>query len=141
MRLIFADTSFFYALSYQKDLHHQAAKEFLGRLKIPLLTTNYVFDELITILRYDFSHKIAVEYGEKLRSSKLCSLTMVSPEDEEAAWHIFLKYDDQVFSFTDCTSFAIMKRLGLKEAACFDSHFDTAGFIRLPQVPLQHEKS
>lgn len=64
---------------------------------------------------------------------------MISQEDEEAAWQYFLKYADQAFSFTDCTSFAMMTRLGIKEAACFDSHFDTAGFIRLPQVPLQRK--
>lgn len=136
MNLLFADTSFFYALAYKKDPHHQEAAKLLHSLKTPLLTSNYIFDELMTILRYDFSHKTAVSYGESVRSSKLCSITHISREDEEAAWEIFIKYSDQNFSFTDCTSFALMKRLGLKEVACFDNHFDTAGFIRIPPVSL-----
>ncbi len=137
MNLLFADTSFFYALAYKKDPHHQNAKKLLNSLEAPLITSNYVFDELITILRYDFSHEAAVHYGQSILSSKFCSIARVSREDEEAAWDIFLKYSDQKFSFTDCTSFAVMKRLDLKEVACFDVHFDTAGFIRLPPVPLK----
>lgn len=30
---------------------------------------------------------------------------------------------DQDFSFTDCTSFALMERLGVAEAFAFDRHF------------------
>lgn len=93
--------------------------------------------ELITILRYDFSHNVAVNYGRSIRLSKICSIKRISKEDEDAAWDIFLKYNDQKFSFTDCTSFAVMQRINLKKVACFDVHFDTAGFSRLPQVPLQ----
>ena len=137
MNFLFADTSFFYALAYKRDPHHAEALKLLNSLRIPLLTSNYVFDELITILRYDFSHQISVQYGQSIRLSKLCSIMHISNEDEDAAWDIFVKYNDQKFSFTDCTSFAVMKRLNLKEVACFDVHFDTAGFIRLPQVPLQ----
>ncbi|MFA7234316.1 MAG: hypothetical protein WC076_09405 [Terrimicrobiaceae bacterium] len=40
--------------------------------------------------------------------------------------------DDHAFSFTDCTSFAVMRRLGLVEAATSDSHFQAAGFRPLP---------
>ena len=31
-------------------------------------------------------------------------------------------------SFTDCVSFAVMKRLGIGRAAAFDRHFSRAGF-------------
>jgi predicted nucleic acid-binding protein len=42
-----------------------------------------------------------------------------------------LRYEDQAFSFTDCTSFACMKHLGIREAATTDRHFLTAGFAPL----------
>ncbi|NSW84612.1 MAG: PIN domain-containing protein [Syntrophothermus sp.] len=136
MRQIFVDTSFFYAHAFRGDPHHRAAVEFLENAAFPLVTSNYVFDELVTILRCDFGHKTAVGYGERLRESKICTVARLAPQDEERAWEIFLKYSDQDFSFTDCTSFAFMERLGIKEAAAFDSHFEIFGFVRLPAVPL-----
>lgn len=132
MRQIFVDTSLFYAHAFARDVHHRLAVDFLRRPPAPLVTTNFVFDELVTILRYDFGHRVAAEYGRHLLESKICALARLTPEDEEAAWHLFLKYADQNFSFTDCTSFAFMRRLGITEAATFDSHFETAGFVRLP---------
>lgn len=42
-----------------------------------------------------------------------------------------LRYEDQPFSFTDCASFACMKRLGIRKAASTDHHFRTAGYTPL----------
>ena len=45
------------------------------------------------------------------------------------------KYADQQISFTDCVSFAMMRRLGIGAAFAFDRHFRDAGFqmITKPQ--------
>ncbi|MEW6276891.1 MAG: PIN domain-containing protein [Bacillota bacterium] len=137
MRQIFVDTSFWYAHAFAGDLHHKEAVDFLRRAPAPLLTSNYIFDELVTILRYDFGHRVAIEYGKRLKESKICTLVRLLPADEEKAWELFCKYGDQDFSFTDCTSFAFMQRLEIKEAAAFDVHFEIAGFVRLPFVPLK----
>ena len=48
------------------------------------------------------------------------------------AWNIFEDYDDQVFSFVDCTSFVIASRVGAKEAFGFDEHFNIMGLILKP---------
>lgn len=142
MRQIFVDTSFFYAHAFAGDVHHQEAVDFLSQCQYAgaLVTTNFIFDELITILRYDFGHHVAVQYGKHLRDSTLCTLMRLTPEDEETAWTIFCKYADEGFSFTDCTSFALMHSLQITEAATFDAHFEIAGFSRLPTVPLKRGK-
>jgi len=140
LRRIFVDTSFFYAHAYADDPHHREAVKFLKSSPAPLVTTNFVFDELVTILRYNFGHRVAVLYGESLRKSRLVTIVRVTPEDEDSAWEIFSRFSDQKFSFTDCTSFALMRRLGITEAATFDIHFDVAGFLRLPPVPLTGSK-
>jgi len=48
------------------------------------------------------------------------------------AWQLFQRYRDKRYSFTDCVSFAVMKRLKLKTALTFDKHFTQAGFERKP---------
>ena len=52
-------------------------------------------------------------------------------EIEREAWDIFVKYETAGFSYTDCVSFAVMRRFGLSTAFTFDSHFDIMGFRRL----------
>lgn len=140
MRQIFVDTSFWYAHAFAGDLHHKEAVDFLCRVPAPLLTSNYIFDELVTILRCDFGYQVAAEYGKRLKESRICTLVRLLPADEEKAWELFLKYSDQDFSFTDCTSFAFMQRLKIKEAAAFDANFEIAGFVRLPFIPLKKIK-
>ena len=45
---------------------------------------------------------------------------------------ITVGYEDKVLSFTDCTSFALMRERKLLEAFTFDSDFKRAGFVVLP---------
>jgi len=59
----------------------------------------------------------------------------VSKADQRAAWKLFKKHDDKEFSFTDCTSFVVMERLGLLYAFAFDEHFEQTGqFTRVPRL-------
>lgn len=48
--------------------------------------------------------------------------------DWDKAIGYFRKYKDQQIDLTDCLSFVIMERLGLKIALTFDNHFQTHGF-------------
>ena len=62
------------------------------------------------------------------------SLAVVKDIDEEKAWEIFLKFKDKEFSYTDCTSFALMQRLQIDTAYSFDSHFKIMKFQVLPAL-------
>jgi predicted nucleic acid-binding protein len=55
----------------------------------------------------------------------------LTPEAIEQAWALFRRFDDKEFSFTDCTSIALMRSLALREALAFDGHFTQAGFVEL----------
>ncbi len=121
---IFVDTSAWYALFDKNDLDHASAVKFKESLTHSLVTTNYVADETITLVKNRLSHKIAVEVGIKLWKEAIATLIRVTSSDEKKAWEIFVKYHDKGFSFTDCTSFAVMERLGIAEAFAFDEHFD-----------------
>jgi len=50
------------------------------------------------------------------------------------SWDFFKKFSDKSYSFTDCTSFIILKKLGIKNVLAFDKHFRQAGFNVLPKV-------
>jgi len=55
----------------------------------------------------------------------------MSAEVEEKAWVVFKKHKDKRYSFTDCTSFALMEEFGVKNAFSFDRNFEQYGFSLL----------
>ncbi len=49
-----------------------------------------------------------------------------------AARRLFAKYAEHDLSLVDCTSFAVMHELAIREAMTFDGDFAKVGFQRLP---------
>jgi len=134
MRL-FADTRAWCALYDRSDVHHTRASAFLQELKrekAQLITSDYVLDESLTLLRFRAGHKEAVDLGKWVLQSPLVKRINVDEKTWQSAWEMFVRYDDKAFSFTDCTSFAIMRQLGLLNAFAFDHNFEQAGFVMLP---------
>ena len=132
---VLVDTSAWFAITDLADKKHTQAVEFLDEVKskeLQLVTTDYIFDETLTLLRFKLSHSAAERFGKDLLSSQICQLLEVNQKLRQKAWDIFVKYDDKKFSFTDCTSFAIMDELDIKLAFSFDAHFKQYGFSILP---------
>jgi predicted nucleic acid-binding protein len=48
------------------------------------------------------------------------------------AFGLMRKFADQAVSFTDCLSFILMKKAGLRDVFGFDGHFTAAGFRLRP---------
>lgn len=134
-RKVFVDTGAFLALFCKDDDCHEAATSAWASLKhdrVELITSNFVVDETITAVRVFAGHEDAVRAGDALFTSALLLRAAIDEKVETEAWAIFRKYDDQAFSFTDCTSFAFMRRQGIRTAFAFDSDFSTAGFEVFP---------
>ncbi len=130
MRL-FVDTSAWLALNDKNDQYHDEAVSritMIQQQKIQLVTSEYVFDESVTIIRYRISHRAAVAFGDALISSNVASIENITDEERLKAWVLFKKYGDKDLSFTDCTSFALMIKLKLRKAFSFDDHFKQVGF-------------
>jgi predicted nucleic acid-binding protein len=130
MRL-FVDTSAWLALNDKNDQYHDEAVSKITKVrqqKIQLVTSEYVFDESVTIIRYRISHKAAVVFGDALISSNVASIEDITDDERLKAWVLFKKYRDKDLSFTDCTSFALMAKLKLQKAFSFDNHFKQVGF-------------
>lgn len=130
---IFTDTSAWYAYIDKSDADHAAAVKLIENLNRPLITSNYVFDETLTLIKLRMGYHVAINLGQKLWSQEVTSLVRVTEEDESRAWEIFVQYEDKGFSFTDCTSFAIMEHLKIDTAFAFDDHFIQYGkFVIIP---------
>lgn len=128
---VFVDTSAWIALNDKNDQYHNraAAKSSeIKRQKIELITSEYIIDESITLIRYRVSHYAAVIFGDALFNSSIVNIMDVKDEDRLKAWDFFKKYKDKELSFTDCTSFAIMEKSRLHKAFTFDEHFKKVGF-------------
>ncbi len=134
MSKIFVDTSAWVALKDKSDKHNQKAIELNKELllnKNRYFTSNYIIDETLTLILMKLNHNTAIEFGEEIRNSKLIEIIYLDKELEEDSWQFFKKYSDKNFSFTDCSSFIIMKKFGIQKAFSSDHHFEQAGFIKL----------
>ncbi len=135
MSRIFVDTWAWYALADVADADHIHAKhinEHLIAQGHTFVTTNFVLSETLTLIRYHLHHQAAVRFWTMLQAlidAKLVQFVRVTELHEEAAWEIFEHYADQKFSYTDCTSFAVMHDLELQQVFTADHHFVTLGFL------------
>ena len=105
------------------------------------VTTDYVLDETITRLFSTAPFAAARRFLQGVFDASgqgLLDIEHVTPERFSRAWHMRLRYRDKLrISFTDLTSFAVMRELGLKHVLTGDAHFEQAGlgFAILPQAP------
>lgn len=121
---IFVDTGAWYAVADSSDQHHREASRFyLAQAgTVSLVSSDLVVAETFILLASHLGRAAALSFWGTLREARI---PILAPEaaDLEAAWHIAQAFPDQAFSFVDCTSFAMMERLGLIEAFAFDVHF------------------
>lgn len=135
MPQLFVDTSAFYALVDRTDGNHRKASRFYRRLKeegLFLVTTNYVFGEVYTLVLRKLGHGRAVEVGENMKASSRLEIVRVAEKTEGEAWSILKRYADKGFSYVDAVSFAFMREGGLDRAFAFDEHFEQFGLETLP---------
>lgn len=127
---VFIDTSAWIAEARTEDKNHAAAEKLFKSIRNArsIITTDLVFSETVTLLRKKSSHKVAVEFGEKLKQSNLTTIVHICTDLMDEGWLYFIRYQDKAFSFVDCTSFVVMKKYGITKALAFDKNFEQAGF-------------
>jgi len=142
---VFVDTSFWVASFNSQDENHFAAQQWLKQLKknpVILVTSDYIIVETLNFLvssskmttsGLNLSYRKTLAEGFYNSWFKHCSpyreLIRVDIDIWEKATQMYFQYRDKEFSFTDCTSFSIMEKLGIFQAATFDHHFSQAGKI------------
>ena len=129
MMPIFVDTGAWFARFVPTDPDHAVAREWFERNAQPLVTTDYVIDELLTLFKMRGEFQRALEVGSSFFTGDVCDLEWVTRADVENAWNVFSSYQDKGWSFTDCVSRAVMERLRITTAAAFDEHFRQFGTV------------
>lgn len=131
MKRVFVDTSAWVAY-FDKDeaLHNEAVKnlEAIRMQRYGMVVSDYIFDEVVTTLIGRSGHRRAVSAGMLLIESAAVNLVWLDTDNKMKAWEFFRKHDDKGYSFTDCTSFVLMKEMRIPHYLSFDRHFEQAGF-------------
>ena len=124
--MIFLDSSLIVADKIENDQHHKEAAKTMndiatGKYGNPLIS-DYIFDEILTVI-FSRSKKlpIAIETGQEIRNS--VEIRRITESDFEDAWQIFKNQKNTKFSFTDCTTLALMVKEGIRNIATFDQDF------------------
>ncbi len=134
--MIFTDTSAWYATEVEDDENHAQAIRFLNSLRGgrhgSMVTTDYVLDETATLLWLRRGSVPALRFLDKLNRSRSVRLLWI---DQPIFWEtvdLMKERQDKRWSFTDFTSFLVMKQMNVTEAFGFDRNFQQAGFTLLP---------
>jgi predicted nucleic acid-binding protein len=128
----FVDTGAWFAYVNAADHDHRRVRVILDRPQGRLVTSSYVFDETVTLTLARLGHQRAVTVGRALLDLAVVELLSITPADEQAAWSLFEKRADKSYSFTDCTSFVLMRRERIATAVSLDQHFALEGFGVVP---------
>ena len=119
--MIFADSSFFIAIAREKDRWHKDALKLAEKIKEPLLISELIISESITMMGSFEGGKAGKTLYEYFQDN--CRIEFINEEMLEKAMNTFLKYDGSI-SLADASSIEIMKEHGIKKIFSFDSDFD-----------------
>lgn len=135
MKALFVDTSGWMACADSADPTHVrscAARDAALEAGQTLVTTDFVVDETLTLIRFRLGLDAAENWWQQIDGSSRLRWERIDSDRVERARHLFFQYRDKDFSFTDCTSFVVMRELRLTHAITTDRHFRQMGLQILP---------
>lgn len=122
-------------LADEDDPRHDSARGLRDRWLADaglLVSTDFVMDETLTLLRMRLGMRAAELWWDQVDGSARVRWERIDPGRAEKARHWFFRSRDKKFSFTDCTSFVVMKERRIRAALTSDRHFAQAGFETVP---------
>jgi predicted nucleic acid-binding protein len=129
------------ALGHRRELCHAEVKGIYRQLRsngIPVYTSDYVLDELITLLFRREVFEEAMRFVEGIMGAAALgqlSIERVTADRFSAAWELRKRFQDKpAISFTDLISMAIMDERGIHQVLTQDEHFIQVGmgFSKIP---------
>lgn len=129
--MIFVDTGAWFASIVPSDSDHATASSWLSGNTEPLLTTDYVVDETLTLLKARGEITRALRLGDAFFNGSLATVYYLTETDIALAWETFQRFLDKDWSFTDCASKVVIEKLHLTHAFAFDRHFRQFGTVTI----------
>lgn len=133
---VYIDTSALYAVLDHDDQYHTAAKASWRNLlqeDVPLISSNYVLIEASALIQRRLGQKALQVFLEDIVS--VLQIQWVDESIHRAAVQMILRGRSRSLSLVDCTSFVVMRQLGLNMAFAYDKHFQLQGFRCLGREP------
>lgn len=128
MKVVFADTFYFLALLNRKDEAHERCRSFASRFSGSLVTTEFVLIELADAIAATGHRVQAARFIEHVRTAPNFKCIASSSELFTDALDLYRVRPDKEWTLTDCASFVVMQKEGMREAATGDHHFAQAGY-------------
>ena len=131
---IFLDTSFLVAFYNKRDQNPSRARKFIleTETQVSFVISDYIFDEVLTILLVRGGKSLSIEVGQMILDDDRIDLLQIDEHVFQKAWIVYHSFRDKEWSFTDCTSYVLMKNLSIITRASFDDHFKQFGFHIVP---------
>ncbi len=130
---IFVDTSAFLAMLVRDDQFHDLAKNEWTRIidtDATMISSNYIVVETIALLQRRFGNDAVRLFTSDVQP--LITLAWVDEKTHESALNVVKTINQRILSLVDCTSFEIMRQLGIEHVFSFDSHSSDQGFKVIP---------
>lgn len=128
---VFADTSAWLALINEADAYHSKAKTIRNKLlrsKKHFFITSYIIVEIANSLCKTHWRSHAVKLINSIQATEFIEIVEIDKDIHEKAWAMYTSRTDKEWSLTDCTSFVVMKKYGIRDAFTNDHHFEQAGY-------------
>jgi predicted nucleic acid-binding protein len=130
---VLADTSAFLALYLRDDANHARAVEFARQHpQARYVLTELILAEVATRLRALAGAERAASVTLSLLESRRYEVLFADTALLRGAIDKMGRFRDKRLSLTDCASFELMERLGLREAFSFDRDFRDCGYPTVP---------
>lgn len=134
MKIVFADTFYWVALTSTEDRSHSRALEFSSAVRPDkIVTTDEILDEYLAFFA-GARPSVRIQAGNNVAQLLADGQVQVLPQNRDsflAGLELYRAPPDKGYSLTDCISMQVMRRQGLDEVLTNDRRFEQEGFRAL----------
>ncbi|MCZ7644309.1 MAG: PIN domain-containing protein [Planctomycetota bacterium] len=130
-RVCFVDTSAWFEALVPGQPRTKELSRLLWGEEYRLLTSSFVLDELLSLLRFRGQERRIEAAWDFLNDAASVELVQVGRSSLNEAYAVFREFKDKAWSFTDCTSYCLIRASGIRFACSLDAHFREFGLVTL----------
>ncbi|WP_129113815.1 type II toxin-antitoxin system VapC family toxin [Halegenticoccus tardaugens] len=137
---LFIDTNAIVAHLYARSAKHEEVRPVIQAIGsndlpyYPLVTNQYVLDEIISLLLSHADARVAHQAVERVLETETVRVLDAEPSLVDRALDQFREYEDQAISLTDHVIAVQADDYGIDHIFSYDAGFRTLGFTALPHA-------